>query len=276
VTNTTPIDLVDPPVERKPRAKRNGNGLAKLEEAPPVPVITTPGDAFLAMIERAARDPQVDIDKMERLFAMHEKMQAQQAKATFGAAMAAAQAELIPVARNKRNNQTSSNYADLAAIADAAMPIVHKHGFGIICSEFRSDKNDHLGVACTVTHAGGHSERHEFHIPWDGAGLKGNANKTPTHAYGSTLSYGRRYATCNIFNISTKDDDGNAASKKTAAPERISEKQVADLNALLQKTDEPAANVQIIFEHFKVGDLADLTPEQYRKTIAQLSKKVQA
>lgn len=264
-------EIVEPAA--KPRKRANGGAVAKIDEAQ-APAIATQGDAFLAMIERAARDPQTDIDKMERLFAMSERVRARDAETAFNSAMAAAQAELLPVARNKSNSQTNSKYADLAAIADAAMPIIHKHGFGITCSEFRSDREDHLGVACKVTHAAGHSERHEFHIPWDGAGIKGNTNKTPTHAYGSTMSYGRRYATCNVFNIATKDDDGNGASKRTAAPERITEKQVADLNAMLQKTDEPAANVQILFEHWKISDLSELTPEQYRKTVVQISKKL--
>lgn len=258
-----------------PKTRKRNGALVKAEAAPaPAPV--TQGDAFLAMIERAARDPSVDIDKMERLFAMHEKMQAQKARAEFSAAMASAQAELLPVARNKSNNQTNSKYADLAAIADAAMPIIHKHGFGISCSEFRSDKEDHLGVACTVTHAGGHSERHEFHIPWDGAGLKGNANKTPTHAYGSTLSYGRRYATCNIFNIATKDDDGNGANKTTAPPDRITDEQLAKLNSLLQKTVEPAANVHITLQRFKIDSLADLTPKQYELCVKKLNEALGA
>ncbi|MBK6599189.1 MAG: hypothetical protein IPG25_15440 [Proteobacteria bacterium] len=32
--------------------------------------------AMISMIERAARDPSVDLDKMERLFAMKERMEA--------------------------------------------------------------------------------------------------------------------------------------------------------------------------------------------------------
>lgn len=261
---------------RAPKSRKRENGALVKSEPAPAPAPVTQGDAFLAMIERAARDPQTDIDKMERLFAMSERVRARDAETAFNAAMAAAQAELLPVARNKSNDQTKSKYADLAAIADAAMPIIHKHGFGITCSEFRSDREDHLGVACKVTHAAGHSERHEFHIPWDGAGLKGNANKTPTHAYGSTMSYGRRYATCNVFNIATKDDDGNGANKTTAAPERITEEQLANLNKLLQQTPEPAANVQITLQRFKVDNLSDLNPKQYDLCVRKLNEALRA
>lgn len=268
---TIPIDAIDPVPETKPRKRGNGKALAVAREAPaPAPV--SEGDAFMMMIERAARDPSVDIDKMERLMSMSERRQTREAEAAYNAAMAACQAELIPVARNLENKQTGSKYADLAAIAKVALPIIHRHGFGIICSEFQSAKPDHLGIACKVTHAAGHSERHEFNIPFAGAGLRGNANMTPTHAYATTVSYGRRYAECCVFNIATEDNDGNDGSPKGQKPaERITEKQLADLNALIQKTAEPAANVQIIFQHYKIDNLSDLTPKQFAECVGQLN-----
>lgn len=226
--------------------------------------------ALISMIERAARDPSVDITKMERLFEMAERVRAREAEAAFNADMSAAQIELVPVARNQRNKQTSSNYADLAAISEAAMPIIHRHGFGVITSEFDSKKPDHLGVVCEVTHRAGHSKRYEFNIPWDGAGLKGNANKTPTHAYASTLTYGERYAKCKVFGIATKDDDAQATSK--TAKETISDDQVAFLKSLMEKASVEA---DIILQFFKVDALSELTPEQLKTAVAKLNKKIE-
>ena len=64
----------------------------KAETAPPV-VQQAQGEtaAILSMIERAARDPAVDIAKMERLFEMHSTMQSRQAEQRFNAAMATVQ-----------------------------------------------------------------------------------------------------------------------------------------------------------------------------------------
>lgn len=239
-------------------------------EAPaPVPQ----GDAFVALFERLARDPSIDPARIQQFLVMKREEEDRQAQRAYNAAMAAAQAALIPVARNKNNSQTSSKYADLAAIAEAALPIINGHGFGISCSEFRSDRENHLGVACDVTHAGGHGRHYEFHIPMDGTGLKGNPNKTATHAYSSSLTYGRRYAMCAVFNIATKDDDGNAAGGK-APPERITEAQVKELNDRIQKAKEPAATIQIIFERFKIDNIADLTPQQFITTSRQLKEKL--
>lgn len=243
--------------------------VAKVEEAQvPAPAASGEGAALISMIERAARDPQVDIVKMERLFEMAERVKNREAETAFNAAMSAAQIELVPVARNKRNKQTNSNYADLAAIAEAAMPIIHKHGFGVITSEFESKKPDHLGVVCEVTHSAGHSKRYEFNIPWDGAGLKGNANKTPTHAYASTLAYGERYAKCKVFGIATKDDDGNAAGK--AVSEFVSEEQIA---AIKKKIADVGANEEAFLKMGEVESISEIETARFDQVMAILELK---
>lgn len=268
VSTAVDPETAEPRKGRKPRV--NGTAVAKVDDAPaPAPV--SQGDAFAALFERLARDPTIDPARIHQFLQMKREEEDRQAERAYNAAMAAAQAELIPVARKQLNDQTKSKYADLAAIAKAALPIIHKHGFGIICSEFQSSKPDHLGIALKVTHAAGHSERHEFNIPYAGAGLRGNANMTPTHAYASTVSYGRRYAECCVFNIATADDDGNAAGGKTA--EKITEQQVEELSARIQKTKAPAAYIQIIFEHFNVESLSDLTPKQFNEIGTQLKTK---
>lgn len=43
--------------------------------------------------------------------------------------------------------------------------------------------------------------------------MKGTANKTGTHAYGSTTSYGRRYLFCAVFDIAIGDDDDGVGAK---------------------------------------------------------------
>jgi hypothetical protein len=184
----------------------------KMEPVENHPVPTNETAAILQVIERAATNPDVDIDKMERLFSMHERMKQREAERAFADAMAAAQAEMPVVVRNLRNNQTNSRYADIAAIAKAVNPIITKHGFSLSFGTDASRLDDHYCITCTVSHEGGHSKHYQADIPADGTGMKGNANKTATHAFGSTMSYGRRYLTLLIFNIATgDDDDGNRA-----------------------------------------------------------------
>lgn len=196
----------------------DGNTVA-VQEAPQVPAIASEAGALISMIERAARDPVVDIAKMERLFDMQERAEKRRAETAFNAAMAAAQAKLEPVGRGSKNTHTGSTYADLATIAEQAQPIVARHGFGLSFGTVQATMPDHIRMVCDVTHAAGHTKRYESEIPYDLAGSQGKVNKTKVQAFGSTTTYGRRYMMMLIFNIATADNDGNAprAPRKSSA-----------------------------------------------------------
>jgi len=57
-------------------------------------VPTSDAAAIIQVIERAARDPNIDIDKMERLLQMQERIVARQAKAAYADALARLQPTL--------------------------------------------------------------------------------------------------------------------------------------------------------------------------------------
>jgi hypothetical protein len=54
--------------------------------------------AFMQLIERVARDPSIDVDKLDRLLIMRERENARLAEQAFSAALAAAQTEMAPIA----------------------------------------------------------------------------------------------------------------------------------------------------------------------------------
>lgn len=223
--------------------------------------------ALISMIERAARDPSVDLDKMERLFAMKERAEDRRSETEFNAAMAATQAELLPVSRNRKNEHTGAKYADLYAIADTALPFVHKHGFGLSFSQCPSSVANCIGVECTVTHAAGHSKTYRFDVPLDAAGSQGKTNKTATQALGSTLTYGRRYAIINVFNIAVTDDDGNAAATTPQAP--VTDQDIASFREALQAKNVKEGEVCNLFS---VESIDDLTRKQFDDAVKRLAK----
>lgn len=243
--------------------------VAKSVEATEVaPIAQQESAALISMIERASRDPSVDMDKFERLIAVTERIEARRAEAAFNAAMSEVQAKLKPVARKLQNSQTNSKYADLAAISEAADPIIHEGGFGFITSEFQSSLPNHLGVRAKVTHAAGHSETHDFNVPVDGTGLKGNPNKTATHAYASTLTYGRRYAKCCVFDIATKNDmDGNSAKADDGF---ITPEQAEELSKLITETN---SDIHKFLAMGGIESLSDLPARQFVAAKALLLKK---
>jgi len=207
------------------------NAIAKPAEQLPAEV-TEMNTGVLAVIERAVRDPSVDIDKMERLLAMQERVMAEDSKRQFINALRAAKSEIKPVAKNRFNDQTKSAYANLEAVADACDPILDRNGFVLTFGTGQADLPGHYRITCDVMHIGGH-ERHYFaDVPADMTGMKGNQNKTQTHGYGSTLSYGRRYLKLLILDVATTDDDGNSAG----AGELVSEDQIARIHERAAKT----------------------------------------
>lgn len=179
-----------------------------------LPVAAVQQGSLLAAIARAASDPATDIEKMERLFAMHQQMVKADAETAFHAAMSRCQNEMQPVLRNKRNEQTNSNYADLATIVDAIKPIYTAEGFSISFDTQDAPKENYLRVIAILAHSQGHSRTYHLDLPPDESGIKGMVNKTRVHATGSTNSYARRYLICMAFNIQTADDkDGNGGKK---------------------------------------------------------------
>ena len=186
--------------------------------------------SLLQAIERAAANPQADIEKMERLFAMHQKMVASEAEARFNAAMARVQAKIEPVAHNASNEQTHSRYAKLAAINKAIVPIYSAEGISISFDTGDAKREGWHRIMAKVSHAAGHTREYHIDLPPDDVGMKGSQNKTGVHAAGSTNMYGRRYLTCMIFNIATEDDDGNAGGGKVG----MSDSQRADFATAIE------------------------------------------
>lgn len=198
--------------------------------------------AFIAAIERAARDPNVDVAKMERLFAMAKEVRQEVALAAFNAAMNACQAEMRPIAANAENPQTRSKYATYAKLDKALRPIYTKHGFSISYDEADSPKPEHVRCLAYVSHSGGYTRTYRRDMPADGKGAKGGDVMTKTHAVGAAHSYGDRYLLKGIFNIAIGEDDrdGNDPKPPPEAPEGY-ERWKADMTAL---ADEGTAALQ--------------------------------
>lgn len=186
-----------------------------------VPEVASESASILTIIERASRDPSVNIDKLDRLLQMQERVQARQAQVEYDNAMAAAQEEIKRIAADKDNNQTKSQYATLAAVDRAIRPIITRHGFSVTFSSGEAPA-DLVRLLATVAHRGGHREVFRLDMPADGKGAKGGDVMTKTHATGAAITYGKRYLHGMIWNLAIgEDDDGNGADsdEERLAPE---------------------------------------------------------
>lgn len=262
------------------------NAVAKHEPAQEDTKLIPANDApMVAMIERIVMDPSIPIDRLEQMLAMKERMEDRNremaredreyaAKTAYFSAMSACQAELPVVTKNRRNTHTKSNYADLAAIEEQAMPIIYKHGFGV---SFQPDGYNEIGellIKWEISHAGGYVRNGIGAIPVDGAGAKGGVNKTGTQAFGSTATYGRRYLLCMLFNISTGDDrDGNTPPDEPEDVPTITEAQASVIRELIQKAETTADH---FCKHYKIEAIPDIPSSSFAEVVASLRRRIAA
>lgn len=250
-------------------AKRQtvGDALDEMDRAANVPAtVESLGGGILNVIARAAADPNTDVDKLERLLAMQERVLEREAEQAFNAALREAQDEIQPIVRNKTNSSTSSTYADLERVSDSIDPVLRRHGFSSSFGTADCPLPGHYRVTCRLSHVGGHHRDYQADVPADTAGVKGTPTKTATHGFGSALSYGRRYLKLLIADVATTDDDGRAASN--GGP--INKEQLAVLNGL---ADAVGADKIAFCRYAKVDDLTQLPAREYNQAVHVLSQK---
>jgi len=224
------------------------------------------GDEIMAVIARAAADPNTSVDKMERLLAMYERIESKKAEAAFSAAMVKAQQEMRPISADATNPQTRSKYASYAKLDSHLRPIYTEHGFSLSFDTGDTDKPDHIRVLCVVSHAAGFNRTFHADMPADGKGAKGGDVMTKTHAAGAAMSYGMRYLLKMIFNVAIGEDDtdGNMPA------ERINDEQKAKIQSLIK---EVGANTGAFLKYFKVGEIDEIRADRYDIAIKMLEAK---
>lgn len=226
---------------------------------------------MLSLLSRVIERPDVPIERMEQMFDLYTKVDAERARREFAKALADAQADMEPVRKNAYNPQTKSNYATFEALDRAIRPIYSRHGFAPTYRTEVSAHQDHVRVILTLIHIGGHERDYPADMPADGKGAKGGDVMTKTHAFGSAFSYGKRYTLGGAFNIITteRDDDGNLAGKKADANPHT----VADLEDLIRNPKAKTTAAKICEAH-SVGELSDLSPSQITRAVGILKKRI--
>lgn len=168
-----------------------------------IPVVDElPAAAEVSMFERLALDPNANVEKLEKLVEMQKWVMRHNAEAAFNRSFADMQGEIPTVIeRAKTNNGT---YAPLEDIQDAVRPILQRHGFSLSFRTEWPDKST-VKVIGILTHSQGHKRESEFLSGADSSG-----NKNAIQGLGSAVTYGRRYTTKDLLNITTRgaDDDG--------------------------------------------------------------------
>lgn len=222
--------------------------------------------SVLQMIERAASDPSIEIGKMERLLAMHERLAAQDAKAAFNEAMSSLQGKMTAIATDAENPSTRSKYASYKALDTVLRPLYTAEGFSLTFDTGDGALENSVRVLCHVGHKAGHTHTYRADIPADGKGAKGGDVMTKTHAMGSAFTYGQRYLLKLIFNVAIGelDDDGNSAGATIESEQKI---------ALLKLIEETKADLAKFLGFFNIADIDDLPAAKFNDAVKMLEAK---
>ena len=193
--------------------------------------------SIMAVISRAASDPSCDINKLERLMEMHERMQAHSAKQLYDEALAQMQEEMPVIGERggikDKNGRIQSTYALWEDVNEMIKPVMAKHGFAIT---FRTPRNERgIEVEGVLSHRAGHREVTSIVLPVDATG-----SKNGVQAVASSVSYGKRYTAGLLLNITTtgEDDDGNGPAAQITP--RVTSAQGTQLATLLEKCSDKA------------------------------------
>ena len=231
--------------------------------------------SVLGMIERVARDPSVNMDKMMQLMSWRKEIVADQRRAQFDEAMSGAKAEIPVISKNREVDFTSSKgrthykYEDLAEIARVVSPILAKHGLSY---RYRvtSNVNEPVTVTCIVSHRAGHFEE----VTLTG-GRDESGNKNSIQAVASTLTYLQRMTLKAALGLAAAEDDDGKSSQQQAEPEAytpppgsITQTQVDNLRDALA---EKGASIKAFITWAKVKRIEDIPADHYDACVTAIA-----
>jgi hypothetical protein len=226
-------------------------------------VVYTPPQTVLEMIDRAARDPKIDVGKMKELLAMRQTSEMLEAERAYNEAMVAAQFEIPVIGKNAKGEKEGSRYATLDKINKLIGPILAKHGFSLSFGTVDSPIADSYRVTC-VCAKGSYSRTYMADVPINITGPKGAPIMTRVQGFGSAMSYARRYLTVMIINIVISDEDDDGAAPRISAEE---------VTALTEMTVAAGANMGRLLKFLGVASLADLPAKRYDEAFAAIQAK---
>jgi hypothetical protein len=202
-----------------------------VERLVPVPPSDSPS-TVLALIERVALDPRADVEKLERMMAMYERLKAKEAELAYNAAKGRILRKLagVKIIKNRsvlyeiekgkpqKGTYEAFKYATLEEIDKHLRPLLAAEDMDLSYSNEPREGGGIL-IRGRLKHLpGGHYEDSFMPAPLDTTG-----GKSDVQAVGSTNSFLRRYVACNIFNIVVvgDDDDGNGGTIDEAQTKTI-------------------------------------------------------
>jgi len=230
-------------------------------------IVHAPSETTVVLdgITRAALDPNVDVEKLERLLAIQQTLLADQRRTAFRAALARLQEKLPQITKQgtilDREGKSRNRFAKIEDIDSAIRPLCAEEGFSF---SFDSKATGAMiEFTGTLQHREGHAETKTLTLPIDNG-----AGRNAVQSVGSTTSYARRYLLGMHLNLVTRDEDDDGMGGSGAEP--ITAGQVAELRRLLDETGGDPAR---FFKWLGVEKIEDVRLMQYGRALKFLEEK---
>lgn len=140
-----------------------------------------------------------------------------------------AKKKIAEVPKTANNPYFNSKYADFGAVWGACKEPLETEGIMVIQSPVPSARERCLSLETKMVHVESGQ--------WIASLAEIPLSKSDPQAYGSALTYGRRYTLCTVLGIVTTDDDGNGASGEETPPQKPP--QQAPAQPRPQQTQQP-------------------------------------
>jgi hypothetical protein len=176
-------------------------GITKKEEPP---VSKTAENVLLDLIKTAVEKG--DTATLEKLIALKEQIKKEIAKNEFFKALHGFQSELQPIKRSNvvynKDGSIRYKYATFDDIVKAIQPLLKKYGLTFHFKPEYDKENQTITVHCIITHVLGHQEVATFKAP-----LTPSDKMQFMQAYGSILTYAKRYSLSLALGLATEEDE---------------------------------------------------------------------
>lgn len=239
---------------------------------------------MLAVIARAAADPNCVPEKMRALLDMQKEIAAEESRVAFTVAFVEMQGELPTInakgrieirekdrVSGERTGKVlqSTPYATFNEINRVTRPILQKHGFSL---SFATDQSPdgRLIVRGVLKHIRGFQETTTLALPLETSGSKNNVQ-----GVGSSLSYAKRYSSIALLNLVSeapedKDDDGIASG---GSGFQVSYQGPAQLSLdqsekMVDAIEDCGIGIKRFCKHYQITAVIDLSPEFYDEALA--------
>lgn len=166
-------------------------------------------------------------------------------------------------AKDQRNDFGGFNYRNVEVMLTELKPILAEHEACITFSDEIIERGGRCYIEATAT----------LRTPKGDISCKASAREQETkkgmdqaQITGACSTYARKYALCGLLAV----DDGSKDPDANKPVEMISKGQVKTLVAL---AEEKGSDLSAICDYFKVGQLEEMTTEDYGKCLNMLNAK---